>query len=155
MPTARRSASGACGGTFDEDSLSASLAEADAAAQDPDIWSDPDRAREVMRQRSDLQRQLETASGLRDAAEELEVLLEMARDGETGLEAELGAVLEKLGPMLDRLELVTKMTGEHDASNAYVEIHPGAGGTDSPGLGPDAAAHVHSAGASGAASTPS
>jgi peptide chain release factor 2 len=40
-------------------------------------------------------------------------------------------VLDRLGPELDRIELVTKMTGEHDRSNAYVEIKPGAGGTES------------------------
>jgi peptide chain release factor 2 len=33
--------------------------------------------------------------------------------------------------MLDRVELTAKMTGDHDSSNAFVEIHPGAGGTES------------------------
>jgi peptide chain release factor 2 len=33
--------------------------------------------------------------------------------------------------MMDRVELTTKMTGEHDTSNAFLEIHPGAGGTES------------------------
>ena len=103
----------------------------DALAQDPSIWSDQDRAREVMRRRSELQRAQEVATRLRDAGEELEVLLEMARDGEEGIEAELEGFLRKIGPELDRIELTTKMTGEHDASNAYLEIHPGAGGTES------------------------
>ncbi len=103
----------------------------DAQAQDPSIWSDQDRAREVMRRRSELQRVQEVAARLREAGEELEILLEMAREGEEGVEEELEGFLRKIGPELDRLELTTKMTGEHDASNAYVEIHPGAGGTES------------------------
>ncbi len=84
-----------------------------------------------MRRRSELQRSTETAANLRSSAEELEVLLEMAREGEEGIEDELRSVLERLSPMLDQFELTTKMTGEHDASNSFVEVHPGAGGTDS------------------------
>jgi len=84
-----------------------------------------------MRRRSELQRSLDTAATLRTASEELEVLVELARDNESGIEAELEAALARIGPALNRIELTTKMTGEHDGSNAYLEIHPGAGGTES------------------------
>ncbi len=127
----KRSASSACGGTFDEDALKEELAEVDTEAQDPDIWSDQDRARQVMSRRSQIQQQLSTSESLSEAHEELEVLLEMVRDGEEGAGAELGAALKKTTPLLDRVELTAKMTGEHDQSNAFIEIHPGAGGTES------------------------
>ena len=120
-----------CGGFFDEERLRAELAEADTQAQDPDIWSDQDRAREVMRRRSELQRSVETAATLREAGEELEVLLEMAAEGEEGIATELARTLKTIAPRLARIELTTKMTGEHDAANAFIEIHPGAGGTES------------------------
>jgi peptide chain release factor 2 len=84
-----------------------------------------------MRRRSELQEQFALAKTLREAADELEVLLEMARDGEDGAVEELSAALDRISPRLDQVELTTKMTGEHDASNAYLEIHPGAGGTES------------------------
>lgn len=103
----------------------------DAEAQDPDIWSDQNRAREVMRRRSELQEGVATADTLREAQEELEVLLEMAREGESGIGDELERSLRRIGPLLDRVELTTKMNGEHDTANAFVEIHPGAGGTES------------------------
>jgi len=124
-------ASNACGGTFDEEGLHRELEEVDAKAQDPDIWSDQERAREVMRARSQLQSRLETARSLRESGEELEVLVEMAREGEAGLKDELREALERIEPQLDRIELTTKMTGDHDAANAFLEIHPGAGGTES------------------------
>ena len=107
------------------------MTECDTEAQDPEIWSDQDRAREVMRRRSELQHAIETAGRLREMGEEIEVLLEMARDGEEGAESELAKLLKKVGPELNRVELTTKMTGEHDNANAFVEIHPGAGGTES------------------------
>jgi peptide chain release factor 2 len=107
------------------------LAEVDQEAQDPEIWSDQDKAREVMRRRSELQQAVETTEILAQADEELEILLEMIREGEEGAGEELRAVLKKLRPALDRIELTTKMGGEHDRSNAFIEIHPGAGGTES------------------------
>ncbi len=72
-----------------------------------------------------------TAESLSEAGEEFEVLIEMARDGDEGVDAELDSTLKRLRPKLDRIELTAKMTGEHDSANAFVEIHPGAGGTES------------------------
>ena len=66
-----------------------------------------------MRRRSRLQESIRTASDLREAEEELEVLLEMSRDDEAGADDELAAALERIHPMMDRVELTTKMTGEH------------------------------------------
>ena len=84
-----------------------------------------------MSRRSHLQQQLSTVEMLQETHEELEVLLEMARDDEEGVEAELDAAVKRITPLLDRVELMAKMTGEHDMSNAFIEIHPGAGGTES------------------------
>jgi len=84
-----------------------------------------------MRRRSRLQESISTAAALRDAEDELEILLEMSRDYEAGADDELAAALDRFTPMIDRIELTTKMTGEHDTSNAFLEIHPGAGGTES------------------------
>lgn len=121
----------ACGGTFDEEALTAQLQEVDSQTQAPDIWSDQERARDLMRRRSELQEAVSTAKSLREAADELEVLLEMTREDEAGAVEELAAALGRLEPKLDRIELTTKMTGKHDLANAYLEIHPGAGGTES------------------------
>ncbi len=107
------------------------LAEVDTEAQNPNIWSDQDRARQVMSRRSQLMEQVATADSLNEAQEELEVLIEMAREGEEGVDSELGAALKRVSPLLDQVELTAKMTGEHDVSNAFIEIHAGAGGTES------------------------
>ena len=84
-----------------------------------------------MRRRSELQDALTTIDTLHTAHEELEVLLELAGDGEADAKTELAKTLSTITPKLDQLELTTKMTGEHDNSGAYVEVHPGAGGTES------------------------
>jgi peptide chain release factor 2 len=57
-------------------------------------------------------------------------LLELAREGEEVGE-DLSASVEKLLKKTEETELATLLTGDHDDSNAIVEIHPGAGGTES------------------------
>lgn len=83
-----------------------------------------------MRRQRAVESKFETDAFLGEAAEELEVLVELARE-DASVETDLLAALERIEPRLARIELETKMTGEHDAASAFVEIHPGAGGTDS------------------------
>jgi len=83
-----------------------------------------------MRQQRGLEAKLANDRFLAEAVEEIEVLLELAKEDPSG-EAELEATLARVEPKLERIELETKMTGEYDGSNAYLEVHPGAGGTES------------------------
>src|SRR5262249_46674707 len=57
------------------------------------------------------------------------VLAEMAEEDES-LVAELEAELDKLEPKLDDFELRAMLSGPQDASNAYLKIQAGAGGTE-------------------------
>ena len=84
-----------------------------------------------MSRRAQLQQQVSSAEALVEAHEELEILLEMARESEEGAQEELERALKRISPTLDRFELTAKMTGEHDAANAFLEVHAGAGGTES------------------------
>jgi peptide chain release factor 2 len=56
-------------------------------------------------------------------------LLELAQEGEP-VGAELAGALRTLPDELGRLELEALMQGEHDANNAIVSLHSGAGGTE-------------------------
>lgn len=67
---------------------------------------------------------------LQEAEEELDVLGELAEE-DPEVEEELARAIARIEPRLARLTLELTMTGEYDASNAYLEIHPGAGGTES------------------------
>jgi peptide chain release factor 2 len=83
-----------------------------------------------MRQRGAVEAKIATARFLAESSEELEVLVELAAEDPAG-EDELRSQIERIAPRVDRIALQTKMTGEHDAANAFLEVHPGAGGTDS------------------------
>lgn len=77
-----------------------------------------------------LEAKLDTDRFLAEAADELEVLLELAEE-DASVGAELEQSLGRIVPKVEQLALQLKMTGDYDASNAYLEIHPGAGGTES------------------------
>ena len=58
------------------------------------------------------------------------MLLEWAQGGED-VAADFGKALDTLEEQIDAAETKKMLGGEHDATNAIVSIHPGAGGTES------------------------
>jgi peptide chain release factor 2 len=61
---------------------------------------------------------------------DVEALIELRDEGED-VESEIQSELANLEQELSRAEIRTLLSGDHDANNAIVTIHPGAGGTES------------------------
>ena len=79
-----------------------------------------------------MRHRLERWDEVRRAHEDLTALIELALEaGDEGLEGEIREALAQARTKLSRMELETMLSGEHDANNAIVTIHPGAGGTES------------------------
>ncbi len=116
------------GGIFDVAAKRQRLEELTPELNDPDLWSDPDRARTVNQEASRLRNVLETIDGLEGDIDGLEELLEIATDEER---EELAPELQAIERHLDKLYLETLFQGQHDDSAAIVTIKPGAGGTES------------------------
>jgi len=102
----------------------------DQRAASPDFWKDPQQAQQVLQRRRRLQADLETRDQLRRREDDLGVLIEWARQGEPVAD-ELAAALDALLADVEAAETKKLLGGEHDAKNAIVTIHPGAGGTES------------------------
>jgi peptide chain release factor 2 len=83
-----------------------------------------------MRQQRAIEAKLASDRFLAEAIEELEVLAELARE-DAAAEPEIVGSLARIEAKLGGIELQTKMTGDYDSANAFVEIRPGAGGTES------------------------
>jgi peptide chain release factor 2 len=83
-----------------------------------------------MRQQRAIEAKLASDRFLAEAIEELEVLAELARE-DAAAGPEIESALARIEAKLGGIELQTKMTGEYDASGAFLEIRPGAGGTES------------------------
>ncbi|MDP9141026.1 MAG: peptide chain release factor 2 [Pseudomonadota bacterium] len=107
------------------------LIEVNAELESPDVWNKPETAQNLGRERAKLEgtvHSLERAdASMKDAIE----LLELAEaEGDAGTIAEISADVERLIAMADDLEFRRMFSGELDASNCYLDIQSGAGGTE-------------------------
>jgi len=83
-----------------------------------------------MREKKRLEDVLATEADLVRRGDDISAYFELAREGET-VDAELRREIDGLRELVDRVETETLLSGENDARNAIVTIHPGAGGTES------------------------
>ncbi len=108
------------------------LEELNAMTEDPELWNDPDRAQKLMRERQALAESIETyeamAQELSDNIELIE-MGEMEDDAEVVGEAE--TALKALKVKAAAAELEALLNGEADANDTFLEVHSGAGGTES------------------------
>jgi peptide chain release factor 2 len=119
-----------CGSIFDAPRLREQLAEVEKKTSDPNFWSNQEQSQQVMRERKRIEAALANESDLARRTQDIEAYFELAREGEA-VEQDLRREIDKLREVLDKLETQTLLAGEHDARNAIVTIHPGAGGTES------------------------
>jgi peptide chain release factor 2 len=83
-----------------------------------------------MREKKRLEDMLATEAALIRHGDDISAYFDLAREGES-VDIELRRELDALRQLVDRVETETLLSGEHDALNAIVTIHPGAGGTES------------------------
>ena len=100
--------------------------------EDTDFWSDQENAQKVLRELAKLRQAVSGVNDLQKQVTDLLELLELAvEEEEEEVLAEIEAGSKRLLLEVDRLELTTLLKGEFDQNNAYLTIHPGAGGTES------------------------
>jgi len=83
-----------------------------------------------MREKKRLEDMLANETNLIRHSDDISAYFDLAREGES-VEADLRREIDSLRQLVDRLETETLLSGENDARNAIVTIHPGAGGTES------------------------
>ncbi len=114
------------------DELSALRPQLEVEASRPDLWDDPDKARKVTGELSAVAGDLDLYERLRSTLDDAETLYALgAEEGDDSVEPDVVAAMGSLRAELGELELRALFTGEHDEADAVVEVHSGAGGTDS------------------------
>jgi peptide chain release factor 2 len=99
---------------------------------EPGFWDDADAAQRVIAEANSLRSLVERSSRLRERLDDLTVTLALAQeadDRELFAEADTGS--DALARELDQYELELMLSEPYDKNNAIVELHPGAGGTES------------------------
>jgi peptide chain release factor 2 len=96
-----------------------------------DFWNDLERSTKVNQRISLLKNKLGHYQNLNSQADEIEVMMELALEGDDeDLVQEAGQAIGALRKDVDALELETLMRGEYDTCNAILSLHAGAGGTE-------------------------
>lgn len=106
------------------------IEELDALAAEAGFWDDNENAQKVLKERAEMADPVEVCRKLGEGLGDARIFLELAGDGDGDALAEALAQIEALEKELDALELELKLSGEHDAGNAILTLHPGAGGTE-------------------------
>lgn len=115
---------------FDLESKKAEAESINKELSSPDTWQDQKKFQSLQQKKKKLDRDIQFFSGLEEKKEEVEVLAELAGEGESvgeDLERALAAFKKKL----EDAELQALFFDEDDGRNAILTVHPGAGGTES------------------------
>ncbi|WP_143530983.1 peptide chain release factor 2 [Rodentibacter ratti] len=118
-------------GYLDFDTKVERLEEVNAELEQTEVWNDPDKAQSLGKERVSLEQVVNTIKNLEQGLEDVDGLLELAveaEDEDTFNEAV--AELETLETQLAQLEFRRMFSGEHDASDCYVDLQAGSGGTE-------------------------
>jgi peptide chain release factor 2 len=120
------------GGLFDLAQKERRIAELEEVMAQPDFWNDQEKAQTLISESNVLKSSVEKFRKLEADAEDVKVMLELAReenDDELLHEATISvkAVLESM----NAFELELLLSEPYDKNNAILELHPGAGGTES------------------------
>jgi peptide chain release factor 2 len=98
----------------------------------PDFWNDQQAAQTVISEANALKDQVNEFGDLFETFENLEVSYELVKEeSDAELQEELEDELVKLTSRLNDFELQLLLSEEYDKHNAILELHPGAGGTES------------------------
>lgn len=114
-------------GLFDLDSKKNRIQELDEKLKDPAIWGDVAKMTSLNKERSILANAIADFGILEKETEELlELVPLLEKDELPEIEKSLGEMQKKYA----ELEITSLLNGDYDERDCYLEIHPGAGGTE-------------------------
>ncbi|NIM03067.1 peptide chain release factor 2 [bacterium] len=105
-----------------------------------DFWKEREEAQKTMQELNSLKKSVGTWKDLNSERDEIETLLEMAREEEkkgwadpnyeASVVGELERRIKEIETKTEALNVQARMTGESDKNNAILTLHSGAGGTE-------------------------
>ncbi len=97
----------------------------------PNFWEDTENSGKILRELKRIKNTLEEYTALRQSLEDTLTLADMGiEENDESVTEEVTSEVEKIQAGVERMRLETLLSGEYDACNAIVSLHPGAGGTE-------------------------
>ncbi|CAB0149833.1 Peptide chain release factor RF2 [Pseudidiomarina piscicola] len=119
------------GGIFDYAQKVERLEEVTRELEDPNVWDDQERAQSLGKERASLDEVVSTLEQLAQGLEDVEGLVDLAVEAEDeATYNEAVDELKQLEQQLAKLEFRRMFSGDQDASDCYLDIQAGSGGTE-------------------------
>ena len=98
----------------------------------PDFWDDNERAQKLIAEMNAVKSVVDEFRSIEKECEDLEVMLELAEEeGDESMDADLAESVRELHKKLQNFELQLLLNQPYDKYDVILELHPGAGGTES------------------------
>ncbi|HTY67622.1 MAG TPA: peptide chain release factor 2 [Alphaproteobacteria bacterium] len=108
------------------------LDELNALANDPNFWSDPQKAQGLQRERAQLEKAINVVKSLEQELDDASTLIELGEaENDAATVSEGEGIIRALKPAAEKRGLEALLSGEADANDCFLEVHAGAGGTES------------------------
>ena len=120
------------GGLFDLAGKKKEIEQLEQKMTVPTFWDDQDAAQKVISETNHLKKFVESYHEVNSRVEDATVMFELVKEEpDELLFEELESEMKKLRKDLNDFELQLLLSEPYDANNAILELHPGAGGTES------------------------
>ncbi|MEO9337011.1 peptide chain release factor 2 [Mesorhizobium sp. SB112] len=117
---------------FDWDQALKRLDYLNMRSEDPTLWNDSTEAQKLMRERQGLEDSTTAIKALSQSLEDNIGLIELGEEeGDADVVSEAETAIRSLGGEIKARQIETLLSGEADSNDTYVEVHAGAGGTES------------------------
>ncbi|MBR1416686.1 MAG: peptide chain release factor 2 [Bacilli bacterium] len=116
------------GGLFDLDSIEKEISALEEEMAKDNFWDNIDYANNINQKLTNLKKSISSYNKLNDS---LSLIKEVLDTNDEELINESILELDDLSKDIEDLELTTLLNGKYDSLNCFLEIHPGAGGTES------------------------
>ncbi|YBV97576.1 peptide chain release factor 2 [Phyllobacteriaceae bacterium JZ32] len=101
-------------------------------AEDPTLWNDAQEAQKLMRERQQLEDAIAEIRRLTQTLDESVELIALGEEeGDKSIIVDAEETIRELKRDIDKRQIDTLLSGEADANDTYLEVHAGAGGTES------------------------
>ncbi|MCX5570706.1 MULTISPECIES: peptide chain release factor 2 [Kaistia] len=117
---------------LDWDRAQRRLLELNALSETQNFWDDPQKAQKLMRERQGLEDGINAVlTSERELADNIELIEMGEAEGDASIIADAEAAIVALKGDIRKRQVNSMLSGEADGNDTYLEVHAGAGGTES------------------------
>ncbi len=120
------------GASLDLENKKKRIVELDRMMEEPDFWTDPDKANRLSTENKHLKDDVENYESLQQTYEDIGALIEMGNEEDDAeVIPEIREMLDDFSEKLETMSTRLLLSGEYDQMNAILRLNAGAGGTES------------------------